>query len=261
MAHSWPTNFPKVSSTRTVGELMKHPDFDRAKHCGDRAAADRLVADLIDPEAISRFAQSHRNARLVVVGGAPTDSNQIPAAFAEAFEKASGLPLDRGLLRTNSPKHTGKNALGRFRARAMFAGGLRPGANYVGLDDVMTQGGTISELRQFINRSGSRMVAVATLAHTRSSVMSDGLQIAPTLEVRQKLKESFDLKQLGGLLKKFDIYGGDVFSLTESECRLLCRFKSLVEIEAALLDEAERASPAEPLPTERVKTGTQRHVA
>lgn len=237
---------------------MRHPDFSAAKHGGDRAAADRLVASLIDPEAIAQFTQNYRGARLVVVGGSREDANQIPAAYAEAMERISGLPLDRGLLRTNSPKHTGKSALGRFLARARFGGGLRPGANYIALDDVMTQGGTISELRQFINQSGSHLVAVATLAHTRSSVMSNGLQIAPTLATRRNLHERFG-KKLGELLKTFDVYEGNVHALTESECLLLCRFRSLEEIEQALHEEAGRASSAEPLPSERVASGSERH--
>jgi hypothetical protein len=233
---------------------MRHPDFDAAKHHGDRAAADRLVASLIDVESIRRLVGEHRSARLVVVGGAPSDANQITAAYAEAFARISGLSLDRGLLRTNSPKHTGKNAIGRFMARAKFAGELRRGANYIALDDVMTQGGTISELRQFINRSGSRMVAVATLAHTRSTVMGNGLQVAPTITSLTKLNSSFPRKTLSELLKAYDIYGGDVYSLTESECLMLCRFRSLEELEAVMQTEAARSNTAAPLPAERVQS-------
>lgn len=248
MYHPWPSKFPLVTSTRAVGELMRHPDFDAAKHNGDRAAADRVVSALIDPNAIAALARTHRGARLVVVGGASTDANQIPAAFADAVARISGLPLDRGLLRVNSPKHTGKSAIGRFIARAKFAGSLQPGANYIALDDVMTQGGTISELRQFINRNGSRLVAIATLAHTKSTVMSDGRQIAPTAETRARLVAQFDPKRLQHVLRQFDVYEGDILSLTESECLMLCRFKTLEELETALKTEAEKAIPAAPLP-------------
>jgi len=250
MYYPWPSKFPPVASTRSVGELMRHPDFDAAKHGGDRAAAERLVADLLDPDSVAALVRAHRNARLVVVGGATSDANQIPAAYADAITKLSALPLDRSVLRINSPKHTGKSAVGRFIARAQFAGALRAGANYIALDDVMTQGGTISELRQFITRNGSRLVAVATLAYTKSSVMSNGLQIAPTAETRARLIAQFNPKQLGALLKSYGVYDGDILSLTESESLMLCRFKTIEQLDSALRSEAETMVSPVPLPAE-----------
>lgn len=229
MSYAWPTNFPAVSATVPVGALMRHPDFNAAKRCGDIEAARRIVSELPDWAAIEKVGRRYamHRARLVVVGADPAAPNQIPRAFGERLAAITGCPLDNGILRANSPKHTGKSALARLLARAQYAGTLRRGAHYVAVDDVMTQGGTISELRQFINGHGARMIGVMTMAFTNSTVMSDGLQIAPSVETRRLLAATFDDAELSSVLADFGIYAGDIGSLTESEGRCLLRFPSI----------------------------------
>ena len=232
MSYSWPTNFPSVASTVSVGALMRHPMFDAAKRHGDIEAARRIALELPNWKALEvvgrRFA--FQNARLVVVGGDPSAPNQIPRAFGERLSEVTGCLLDNGILRSNSPKHTGKSALARLLSRAEYAGRLRRGAHYVAVDDVMTQGGTISELRQFINLHGARMVGVVTLAFTNSTVMSDGLQIAPSLETRRLISETFPPAELSALLSEFGIYSGDAGALTESEARCILRFPTMYRL-------------------------------
>lgn len=236
MSHAWPTNFPPVCATVPVGALMRHPRFNAAKRCGDFEAARQIVSDLPDWKAVEkagmRFAM--QRARLVVVGADPAAPNQIPRAFGERLAAITGCPVDNGILRSNSPKHTGKSALARILARAQYAGTLRRGAHYVAVDDVMTQGGTISELRQFINGHGARMIGVMTMAFTNSTVMSDGLQVAPSIETRRLLATRFKDVELSALLADFGIYAGDVGALTESEARCLLRFPVLERLREAL---------------------------
>ncbi|AHF94962.1 hypothetical protein OPIT5_00060 (plasmid) [Opitutaceae bacterium TAV5] len=215
--------------------MMRHPDFRAAKYDGDIEAARRLVKTFIDVAALDMLARRHNESRLIVVGGAVT--NRIPDAFAEAVSETTGFRLDRGVLKQHSPKHTGKTAMRRFLSRATFAGRITGGANYIALDDVMTQGGTVSELRQFLQRQGSRVVAVATLSFTPSKVMSDGIHIAPTPESRRILMERLPPEPLSALLAECGIYGGNLFAMTESEIRLLLRFSSFAELEDAVRSE------------------------
>lgn len=260
MSFAWPTKFPPVACVVPVPVLMKHPDFDAAKKRGDAAAAKRLVEALAQPEPFRKLAALHPNARLICVGGDDaTAANQIPGAFARYAADVTHLPLDAGVLKANSPKHTGKGALQRFLSRAQFDGQISTGANYIALDDVMTQGGTISELRQFLQRQGSRVVAVATLAFTDSTVMSDGQHLAPTVETRRALMGRFGLSALGQLLDEFAIYDGNALALTESEGRMILRYQNLDVLRLALLEEKaklDQAQPA-PLPRPRYSSGSR----
>jgi hypothetical protein len=234
MTYAWPTNFPAVCSSLAVGGLMGHPCFEAAKKQGDLKAARELAADLLDAAALRAFARRHANARLISVGGLPGDANQIPRAFAEAVAGATGLGLDFGVTKANSPKHTGSNAIRRFMSRAEFEGRAVAGATYIMLDDVMTQGGTISELRQFIQRGGSRAVGVATLAFTASRNFSDGIHLAPTPGTRREVAERFEEKGLRELLASHGIYEGNPDAMTESEARLVLRYDSLEKLAGAM---------------------------
>lgn len=262
MSYSWPTNFPSVASTVPVGALMRHPMFDAAKRQGDIEAARKIVRELPDWKTLEvvgrRFALQH--ARLVVVGGDPAAPNQIPRAFGERLSEVSGCPLDNGILRANSPKHTGKSALARLLSRAQYAGRLRRGAHYVAVDDVMTQGGTISELRQFINLHGARMVGVVTLAFTNSTVMSDGLQIAPSLETRRLLSERYPSAELSELLSEFGIYSGDTGALTESEARCILRFPTIARLREVFEQTRAELSGSSKATTEEAKEKAHRRV-
>lgn len=242
---------------------MKHPDFNAAKKGGDDEAADRLVRSLTDVADLRTLASRHPGSRLVCVGTGEGSANRIPQAFAGFAAEVTGLPLDTGVLKGNSPKHTGKSAVQRFVARAAFEGSITTGANYIALDDVMTQGGTISELRQFLQRQGSRVVAVATLAFTNSTVMSDGLHIAPTMATRRALIGRFGISDLTAALTEFGIYDGNPFALTESEGRMLLRFESTAAMRAALTAAVEESRPEleEPAPVPTILDARSRHVS
>jgi orotate phosphoribosyltransferase len=253
--YAWPSNFPDVGSSVEVGRLMKHPLFEKAKKQGDAAAADQLVWDLADRAQMHATAARRPHARLIVVAAADA-ANQIPAAFARLFARESGLPLDSGALKANSPKHTGKNAIYRFSHRAQFAGKVTTGANYIVIDDVMTQGGTISELRQWIQRQGSRVAEIATLAHTPSMVMSNGRRLAPDRETLKALDVKHGLQAVSTLLKDFSIYGGLAHALTESEARFILKYRSLTELREDLAQATEKEpskamSNSAPLPQPR----------
>ena len=242
MTYAWPTNFPPVCTKARVSALMRHPSFKDAKLGGDFEAAERLVYDLIDVQGLRELSYRNVGARIVVVGGGPADTNQIPRAYAEAVSRVMECPLDLGVLKANSPKHTGKSAMRRFLSRAEFAGRITRGATYIAVDDVMTQGGTVSELRQFLQAQGSRVVAVATLAFTDSSVMSDGIHIAPTADTRRKIASQFPADELKALFLSNGIYQGNPLALTESEARMVLRYKTIEELRGAI--DIERSAMA-----------------
>jgi hypothetical protein len=118
---------------------------------------------------------------------------------------------------------------------------------YLLLDDVATQGGTLSELRQWVLRSGGAGVcAIASLCYTPSRHMSDGRTIAPTLGTLGTLDRRFGLDAVGGMLGEMGIYGGNPWCLTESEACLIAQTPSLECFKTKLYDE-RHPPPSPPL--------------
>jgi ribosomal protein S18 len=207
---------------------------------GDRAAARGLVADLIDANAVKSFGRLHHNARLLVAGH-DMDANQLPLAFAEAVRDITGLTLDMGLVKkANEAKHTGKGSLWRLLDRPKLEGRAKTGATYILVDDVITQGGTISELRQHVMRQGCRVVGVAALAHAMSERFGDGIHIAQQPETRMALTKKFGEEALCGLLVEAGIYEGNFSALTDSEAKAMLYYKNIEALRRAVAEERAR---------------------
>ena len=243
IAQAWPSNFPLAFSSIPVGKLMGHPDFEAAKHGGDAVAAMRLVTALADPAPVLAQAKQNKNLRMIALSSA-NQANQIPSAFARHMATAARIPLDVSGLKANSPKHSGKSALYRFANRAQFAGSVRRGAQYLMVDDVLTQGGTLSEMRQWIVRSGGMVSGVAVLAVTpfRDRKDFDPATIALTAGTRAKLEKRFGAEPLAGLFSEQGVYGGQWKAMTEGEAWMILGYRSLPDFRAALLTEAAKAT-------------------
>ena len=238
MTYGWPTNFPAVCSSGEYAEirLMEHPLFAAAKKMGDRDAARKLVAHFINRDAVRLFGRRQSRARLLVAGRI-SDANQIPIAFAEAVSGITGCPLDMGVSKVNQAKHTGKGSMWRLLDRPRLEGRVRTGASYILLDDVITQGGTISELRQHVMRQGCRVVGVAALAHATSRNFGDGVHIAQRPETRMALVGKFKEGELREVLADAGVYGGNLSALTESEALTLMYYKNIDSLKKAIAAE------------------------
>ncbi|WP_415907006.1 phosphoribosyltransferase [Oleiharenicola sp. Vm1] len=255
MVFPWPKGFPRIYSTATVEQVSGHPDFEAAKH-GDRTAAVRLVDSIADRDLMRAVGLRYPGAGLVVVASPTAENgNQIPYAFASLFSTRSGLPLQQGVVKTNKPAHTGRGAAYRFAHRAEYAGHLDAGRNYVLLDDVATQGGTISELRQFVYQQRASVVAVATLAYTPSRAMSDGRTLPITRETFVALDQKHGMENVSRMLAGLGIYEGNVQCLTESEAKLIFKAQSLDAFINEIRHEQQRSQPMPPLPSHGPRSG------
>lgn len=108
--------------------------------------------------------------------------NRIPAAYADEFTKY-GLKLS-DVVQVNKPAHTGADMRGRLIRRARFDGEVVAGAEYILIDDTYTMGGTLRDLKDYIESKGGKVVEVTALAASRW-----GTQLRPTEEQIRKLKE------------------------------------------------------------------------
>ena len=219
-AYGWPPDFPNVLIQTTGSRLKGHPDYAKAKK-GDRNAALNVVESLCKLDRIQELAARHPNATVVPVHEVEQDGiNRLPEAYAEYIGAFGNLKVDDNIVKTNKTGHTGSDGIHRMVHRAKFTGKVQHGREYILVDDYTTQGGTLSELRQYIERNGGKVVEVTSLAAAQGSTV-----LALKQETLQKLKEAFGHEELAKFLKEHGIYGGNPEALTNSEAGQLLKYR------------------------------------
>jgi hypothetical protein len=227
----WPKDFPKVILQTTLkGINNKWPELHEKAKAGDRVAALELVRNIMGEEPtdgrrntrwekLRSLAKAHPNAIIAFVHAQEaTGRNRLPETYARMASKITGLRLTKKIVQTVRANHTGANALERMMRRAAFDGPVERGAEYIIVDDHVTQGGTLNELRKHIQTHGGKVVAATTLT---ASQFSDTLSI--TSDAVEGLYAKFG-KNIDEQLKAAGIAKG-VEELTQSEARELRKFK------------------------------------
>jgi hypoxanthine-guanine phosphoribosyltransferase len=209
-------NFPSVVILADVPVAKSHPGFAAAK-AGDAKAAESLIDDTlaltgIDPlTSIIRGSVPHL---LPVHAVEEIGMNAIPRAFARALAQRTRLPLRSGIIQMNRVSHTGAGGYHRLAFPPVFEGDVEA-VEYLLVDDFVGQGGTLANLRGYLESNGGRVVGAVTL--TGKAYSSDLRLRAETLEV---LREKHGQKLEEWWIATFG-YGFD--RLTESEAKYLIR--------------------------------------
>jgi len=228
MRVAWPESFPNVID-HGVTAIRRAADWAAAK-TGDAEAAIRLVERLARPEAAARLreALAGQDAVLVTVRQAERGGgdNLIPAHFARWLRAETGLAVDEGIHRLNRTMRTDAGASERLVRRAAFTGAVEPGRAYVIVDDVVTQGGTVADLRGYIETQGGRVVLITALQAPgkNATVASSPAQVAA---LRSRFGDATEAWWK-------DVFGYDFSGLTASEARHLFRFGSAENLRSAL---------------------------
>ena len=212
----WGT-FPDVLIHASESAVKQHPAYKAAKSGDDDAATD-LVLDTFSIEKTLAL-------EALAVGRTPTlvsahafereGVNAIPEVFADQLGKVLGWPVDTGVVQVNVVSHTGANGFWRLARQAEFEGPVTPGRDYVLVDDFVGMGGTLANLKGYIESNGGNVVAAVSLTGKPHSA-----KLAPTPERLNELREKhgtdFENWWIGQFAHGFD-------ALTESEARYLAR--------------------------------------
>jgi hypothetical protein len=153
-------DFPDVIVHTTVAKLKAHPDYALAK-AGDPSAAIRLAAELVKPDKVS---VPIVDAVVPVMQPDAGRKNAIPIAVAALLARQLGLEPIQDITQTNDVAHTDANAASRILGQPMFAGKIRPYARVLIVDDVVTFGSTIANLRGWIHQQRALAVGCTCLA-------------------------------------------------------------------------------------------------
>jgi hypoxanthine-guanine phosphoribosyltransferase len=209
--------FPEVSILSTESTVKRHPEYAAAKG-GDIASARRLIQSVVGERAYHgvEVALAGRTPVLVAVHAVEAEGiNRIPAVLAEALAERLSLWAEPDIVQINRVGHTGATGWHRLAFPPLFDGAVEAGAHYVLVDDFVGQGGTLANLKGFIESRGGVAVLAVTLTGKRYSA-----KLAPSSETVRALRNRHGFALENWWLETF---GFDFDRLTESEGRYLAR--------------------------------------
>ena len=171
--NSWDENFPSVySHSLYYGDSVNGKNYadnvkiallvGKAKR-GDVDAAVELVNESINPEIIKQLHNNYPNAIVCAVDGLEASGhNMIPLMYQE-FLKSQGFEIDTKIEQSAKAHHTGADSLDKLLNRVRFHGAVQKGKEYILLDDHIALGGTLRDLKDYIESNGGKVVAITTL--------------------------------------------------------------------------------------------------
>ena len=214
-------DFPDTVVLAAERRTRQHPEYLAAKS-GDPVAATRLVDALVDETgmiAVRRLRDASVTARAPALVSAHAYEregvNAIPIALARLLSDRLGLECEDTVVQTNVVSHTGADGYARLARQAAFTGEVAKGRHYVMIDDFIGQGGTLANLRGWVEQQGCTVIGAVVLAgKTYSAKLSPSRE--QLHELRQKHGRNFEEWWRERFGHAFDC-------LTQSEARYLAR--------------------------------------
>ncbi|EKT4101875.1 TPA: PLxRFG domain-containing protein [Stenotrophomonas maltophilia] len=211
----WEADFPDVVTAHRPGRLSAHADYDAAK-AGNDTAALRVARDVITPEFVQdvRAALPEGSKPLVVAvqSQEATGNNRIPRMAAEVLAQRLGLQVSEDIVQAAKVNRSAGDALHRLANQPPFTGKVEKGRDYVLIDDTLTQGGTLAQLKTHIEDNGGKVVLATALTGKDYS-----RKIALNSQSLADVRERF------GSIEPWwrDQFGYGFEGLTESEARTI----------------------------------------
>jgi hypothetical protein len=213
-----------------------HNSYAAAKS-GDAEAAKTLVEGLLSAEAVYRlghFLAGRQPILLAVTADETAGFNAIPDAMAQALAAHLGLTVAAGTItQANKVGHTRANGWHRLVTPAVFTGAAVAGADYLLCDDHVGFGGTLANLRGFIEAQGGCVIGTTTLTETPGARQ---IAIRPETLAMLQDKHGRELDQFW----RAEI-GHSLACLTDIEAGYLCRVESVTAIKGRMAQAAELA--------------------
>ncbi len=233
-------NFPNVLIHANESAVKQHLVYSAAKSGDDEAATDVVLSNLNVSQVVALSDMfGDKTPTLVSAHAFEKDGvNAIPEVFANELALMLEWPVDGAIVQVNVVSHTGADGFGRLARQAEFEGVVKQGCEYVLVDDFVGMGGTLANLRGYIESKGGLVLAAVSLtgkAHSAKLALSS----ARLNELRGKHGTELE----NWWIKKF-AHGLD--ALTESEARYLVRTDTIDTIRRRIA-EAEQAGNSQAL--------------
>jgi hypothetical protein len=213
--------------------MREHWAYEMAKNGTSGQAAVSLVYDLVDDAAVDKIRASIGDNRPRIVGVHAEEAkgrNKIPITYAEVLGEILDLPTDPGIVQSSVANHgMSESAYHRMVSQPTFSGYVEPGACYLIVDDTCTLGGTLANLKGFIEISGGIVLSMSTLARRNVAQPYD---IAPMdMRVSQLIHKHRGLEEFWN-----EEFGYGLNALTEGEVGHLHAAPSLDTIRNRLFE-------------------------
>lgn len=215
----WENGFPPVYSHTSISFLKSCLGFAEAKN-GDARAAASVVNQCVKQARLLELRKKYPDAVLIPV----MTKNKLPEALAEAI----GLKIHTGIRMLPSRKRKTMSAVERLLYKPEFTGAIKSNTDYILVDDIVSQGGTISALRRYVLGLGGSICAVTALASTGIKAV-----LSPSPQSIEALTDRFSRLEIINLLKSYHITE-DISELTNSEVHYLLRFKQFEKLQAKI---------------------------
>ena len=205
-------------------DVKQHIAYTAAKS-GDSDAANNLVCANINLKKVQQLADLLTGRRPLLVSAHAAERegvNAIPEVFADVLGYNLNWPVDAGIVQANVVSHTGANGFWRLAKQAEFQGPVRKGCEYVLVDDFVGMGGTLANMKGYIESQGGVVLAAVSLTGKPHSA-----KLAPTPERLKELRVKHGTEFENWWVERFD---HPFDALTESEARYLTRTETAERI-------------------------------
>ena len=217
---AWRQDFPDAVLLAPESQTRRHPEYAAAKS-GDAAAARRLVDAIVEDSglaAVRTLLDGATDGRPMLVSAHAYERdgfNAIPIALTQLISERLGTPFDTNVVQTNIVGHTGADGYGRLARQAAFDGVVERSRQYVMVDDFIGQGGTLANLRGWVEKKGGTVVGAVGLT---------GKPYSAKLKVTKEQLHGLRQRHGRNFEKWWREHFGHPFDcLTQSEARYLAR--------------------------------------
>ena len=211
-------DLPNVMIAHAKDTITTHKHYQKAKS-GELSSALFLVDEYLTDDFVLKLhhtIKGYDNVRIVPVHAEEQlGRNKIPMAYALALSEMLGVDMDLGIVQAKRAYRTSSDGVGRLLKRVSFDGVVLSGHHYMIVDDVITQGGTLADLRGFIESKGGKVILASTLNGKPNSA-----KLPITKATLGQLR-----KQAGKEIEQWwqEQFGYDFSQFTESEARYLAK--------------------------------------
>jgi len=157
-------DFPDVVIHSDESVVKKHSLYTAAK-TGDANAAQSLALETATIGALDKISAlvGERRPHLLAVHALETEgANAIPRVFARLLSKMLDLPVANGIIQINRVSHTGADGYHRLALPALFGGEVEE-QEYFLVDDFIGQGGTLANLKGYVESRGAKALGATAL--------------------------------------------------------------------------------------------------
>jgi hypothetical protein len=227
-------NFPNVFIHANESAVKQHLAYRAAKSGDDEAATDVVLSNLNVPQVVALSDMlGDKMPTLVSAHALERDGvNAIPEVFANELALMLTWPVDSAIVQVNVVSHTGADGFGRLARQAEFEGAVKQGCEYVLVDDFVGMGGTLANLRGYIESKGGKVLAAVWLTGKPHSAK---LALSPERLNELRNKHGTELENWWS-----ERFAHGLNTLTESEARYLVRTDTIGTIRHRIA-EAEQA--------------------